>query len=162
MRVQEIMTRDVFCCNPSTNAAVAAELMWTRNCGALPVVENGGRVIGMVTDRDLFIALGTSNRKASNLTIGEIMSRDLAFCAPGDDVQTALRTMGQRQIQRLPVVDKTGLLKGVLSVDDIALRAEADGLPSDQVLGTLKAIWGRQIQRKAGELTTARSRAAVA
>jgi len=56
MRVEEVMTKGVSFCNPDTNAAAAAEIMWTQDCGVLPVLENSGRVVGVVTDRDLFIA----------------------------------------------------------------------------------------------------------
>jgi CBS domain-containing protein len=150
MKVQDIMTKEVSYCDPETNAAVAAELMWTRNCGALPVVEDGGRVAGIVTDRDLFIALGTNNRNAGDLPVGALMEKELSTCAPEDDIRSALKIMAQHQVQRLPVVDTTGALKGILSLDDIVLRADVDGLSNDDVLTAIKAIWARQIQPKAG------------
>jgi len=143
------MTKDVSFCNPGTNAAAVAEIMWTRNCGSLPIVDDGGSVVGMVTDRDLFIALGTRNRNAADLPVKEVMNKDLGLCAPGDDVRVALKTMAERQLHRLPVVDKDGALKGILSLDDIVLRAEADGLSSD-VLKTMKAICHRQKHRAVG------------
>ena len=146
MRVQEIMTKDVSFCSPGTNAAAATEIMWTRNCGALPIVVDGRGVVGMVTDRDLLIALGTRNRNAADLPVGEVMNKNLSVCAPDDDIRDALKTMAQRQLHRLPVVDKDGMLTGILSLDDIALRADADGLSTD-LLKTLKAICDRQNQR---------------
>ena len=139
MRVQDIMTKDVCSCSPATNAAAATEMMWTRNCGSLPIVEDGRGVVGMITDRDLLIALGTSNRNALNLPVGEVMTKDVSLCAPDDDIRDALNIMAQRQLHRLPVVDKDGVLKGILSLDDIALRAETDGL-SRELLKTMKAI----------------------
>jgi len=162
MKVQDIMTTEVSCCDPETNVAAAAELMWTRNCGALPVVENEGRLAGIVTDRDLFIALGTNNRNAGDLPVGALMKKEVSTCAPGDDIRIALQTMAHHQVQRLPVVDATGALKGILSIDDIALRADADGLSSGDVLKTIKAIWGRQIQRKAGDVQQSAPQRAVA
>jgi CBS domain-containing protein len=146
MQVQDIMTKDVAFCSPGTNAAVATEIMWTRNCGALPVVEDGRGVIGMVTDRDLLIALGTSNRNASDLPVGEVMKQGVSVCAPNDDIRDALKIMAQRQLHRLPVVDKDGALKGILSLDDIALRAEANGL-SKELLQTMRAICDRRNPR---------------
>ncbi len=124
--------------------------MWTRNCGALPVVEDGGHVAGIVTDRDLFIALGTNNRNASDLPVGALIKEQISTCDPEDDIRTALKTMAQHQVQRLPVVDTTGVPQGILSIDDIVLRADADGLSSEDVLTAIKAIWGRQTQPKAG------------
>ena len=150
MRVEEIMTKDVACCTPGTNAATAAEMMWRKNCGSLPVVDDADghadilqrRVIGIVTDRDLFIALGTRNQRAGELPVGEIMNRDLAYCSPEDDVRDALHTMAERQSHRLPVVNEDGSLKGILSIDDVALRADA-GLWSD-MFNALKAICSRR------------------
>lgn len=148
MQVQELMTKDVSFCGPGTNAAAATEIMWTRNCGSLPIVEDGRGVVGIVTDRDLLIALGTSNRIASDLPVGEVMNKDLAYCAPDDDVRDALKTMAQRQLHRLPVVGKDGTLQGILSLDDVSLRADADGI-SKELLKTMKAICDRQNQRAA-------------
>lgn len=146
MQVQEIMTKDVSFCNPRTNAAEATEIMWTRNCGSLPIVEDGRGVVGMVTDRDLLIALGTRNRNAADLPVGEVMNTDLSFCAPDDDVRDALKTMAQRQLHRLPVVDNEGALQGILSLDDIVLRTGTNGLSKD-VLKTMRAICDRQSRR---------------
>jgi CBS domain-containing protein len=152
MKVQDMMTKNVSCCDPGTNSAVAAELMWTRNCGALPVVEEGGRVAGIVTDRDLFIALGTNNRNASDLPVGALMAKEPSTCAPGDDIRAALNKMAQHQVQRLPVVDAAGILKGIISIEDVSFWAAADGLSDEDVLAAIKAIWGRQIQRKADDV----------
>ena len=142
MRVEDLMTKDVSCCNPGTNAAAAAEMMWSRDCGVLPVLEDSGRVVGMVTDRDLCVALGTQDRNASQLPVGEIMHREPSVCAPDDDVRRALKVMAQQRIHRLPVVDKSGTLKGILSMNDVILQAksETDGVFKDDVIRALKAI----------------------
>jgi CBS domain-containing protein len=142
MQVKELMTKDVSFCNPGTSAAAAAEIMWTRNCGVLPVLEDHRQVVGIVTDRDLFIALGTQNHNASELPVGAIMHREPAICAPDDDVRNALKTMAEEQVHRLPVVDEFGELKGILSMSDIVLQAKAgsNGALKDDVIRTLKAI----------------------
>ena len=149
MQVAEIMTKDVCSCSPGMNAATAAELMWNKNCGSIPIVEDGGRVVGIVTDRDLFLALGTSNRRPAELSLGEIMHKDLALCNPGSDVRNALKTMAQRQLRRLPVVDDAGNLQGILSLADIALRAD-DQLSAD-VLDVVRAVCDRRNRRKAAQ-----------
>jgi CBS domain-containing protein len=149
MRVEDIMTKDVSFCTPRTNAAAAAEIMWTRNCGSIPVVEDGAGLVGMVTDRDLFIGLGTSNRPAADLPVGDVMNKDVSLCVPGDDVREALKTMAQRGLHRLPVVDQDGALVGILSLHDIVLRAEKDGIPNE-VLKTMKAICRGHNQHAAG------------
>lgn len=123
-------------------------MMWTGNCGAQPVVKDGN-VVGMVTDRDLFIALGTGNKKAADLQISEIMNRDLSLCSPGDDLRSAMKTMGQRKLYRLLAVDQHGQFKGILSVDDIVLYAGAGGPSNEEVVKMMKAICERQIHRVA-------------
>ena len=149
MQVQDTMNKDVTFCSPETNAAAAAEIMWRRNCGTLPIVDESGRLVGMVTDRDLFIALGTSNVRPSELPVGAIMQRDVVLCNPGDDIRAALKTMAQRQLRRLPVVDEAGALKGVLSLSDIALRTPDD--LSVDVLNAARAIYDRRDRRKAAQ-----------
>ena len=145
MRVQDIMVQDASRGTLTTNAAEAAEIMWTKNCGSLPIVEDGGRVIGMVTDRDLFIALGTQNRLASEVLVGEIMHPAPSVCTPEDDVRHALRTMAKHRVQRLPVVDISGVLKGILSIDDVLLRT--DSAYKEDTIRTLKVI-GERLSRK--------------
>lgn len=149
MRVEEVMTKEVSSCGPGTNAAAAAEIMWNRDCGILPVLEDAGKLVGVVTDRDLFIALGTQNRNASDLPVGEIMHREPSACAPEDDIRNALKTMAQQGIHRLPVLDESGAVQGILSMDDIILRAkpESNGVFKDDVIRTLKAICEHQTRK---------------
>lgn len=148
MRVYEVMTKDVCSCGPETNAAVAAELMWKRDCGSLPVVKDGWRVVGMVTDRDLFIALGTQNRRAADLTVGEVMNRDLSLCFPDEDLRSVLKLMADKQVHRLVVVGEDLGLKGILSIDDIVLRAEEVAL-SKELFEALKALCRRPRRQRA-------------
>lgn len=74
MRVEEIIGERRFFCIPGTNAAKAAELMWIHDFGVHPVVDGSeGQLVGIMTDRDLFIALGTKGQNASGLIVGEVM-----------------------------------------------------------------------------------------
>lgn len=162
MKVEQVMTREVSYCAPATSAAAAAEMMWTRDCGALPILDEGKHLVGMVTDRDLFIALGTSNRTSAALPVGEIMSHEISYCRPSDSVRSALRTMAEQQIHRLPVLDKEGDLKGILSLHDIVLRTGTNDIRNEDVLNTMKAICAAQIQRKAAQPQQVEAHAAVA
>jgi len=154
VQVQDIMTRDVASALPLMNAAEAAEIMWNRNCGSLPVVADGGQVIGMVTDRDLFIALGTQNRRAADLAVGEIMHVNPSVCSPQEDLRHALQTMARQRVRRLPVVDESGVLQGILSIDDAVARAGAM-LADDGILGALKAICEAQTKQGAPNIQLA-------
>ena len=146
MRVQDVMTENVRFCSPDTNLAAVAETMWENDCGALPVVDAHAQPVGMLTDRDIAIALGTRNRQASEIRAGEVMSGAVYGVAPTDDVHTALKLMRKEKVHRLPVIDKDGTLKGILSLNDVALQAahsngaKTPELKYEDVVSTLKAI----------------------
>ncbi len=146
MKVQDIMTKKVKVCAPDTSVSAAAALMWDVDCGVLPVVSDGGKVVGLITDRDIAIALGTRNRLASDILVSEVMAAQVYFCAADDDIHVALKTMRKDRVRRLPVVNEEGLLEGIVSMNDIALHAEKfDGhrtkdLTYDDFVNTFKAI----------------------
>jgi CBS domain-containing protein len=143
MKVQDVMVRGVRFCGPETNLATVAKIFWEQACGALPVVENG-RTIGMITDRDVAIALGTRNAKAGETLVREVALPKVFFCLPQDDIHIALNTLRAQQVRRLPVVDNAGALVGILSLDDIVLFAEekpAAELTYPDVVDTMKAIY---------------------
>ena len=124
MKVQDVMMGTPATCNSGTNLGAAIEILWNRNCGILPVVNAENQVVGIVTDRDLCIALGTRNRLPGEITVAEVVSGKVFSCKPGDDIQTALATMAQEQVRRLPVINAEGKLEGILSMDDVTLHAE--------------------------------------
>src|ERR1700739_2656271 len=108
MKVKEVMKKTPYYCQSDANLGSATELMWNANCGFLPAESADGKVIGVITDRDICIALGTRNRLASEVTVGEVMSGKLYFCEPDDDIHMALLTMGQAKVHRLPVIAPNG------------------------------------------------------
>ncbi len=124
MKVQDVMMGTPATCNSGTNLGAAIEILWNRNCGILPVVNAENQVVGIVTDRDLCIALGTRNRLPGEITVAEVVSGKVFSCKPADDIQTALATMAQEQVRRLPVINVEGKLEGILSMDDVTLHAE--------------------------------------
>ena len=140
MKVKDIMTTDLKTCTPDTTVAEAAHLMWDRDCGILPVVDEG-ELVGVVTDRDMYIALATQNARASRLKVGAVATKKLATCTPEDDVQTALATLKQARVRRLPVVGPDGSVVGILSVNDILLAAgPGKAVGNEEVVETLQAI----------------------
>jgi CBS domain-containing protein len=149
MKVRQVMTRNAAFCGPESTLEEAAFLMRRHNCGFLPVVGDGGNVIGVITDRDVCIALGTRNRKPSDLRVWDVMPRKFFTCMEGDDVHCALKTLRCARIRRLPVIDRDGALVGVLSIDDIVLNAREHLLRKDisyaDVENTYQAIRGRPI-----------------
>jgi CBS domain-containing protein len=121
VRVEELMTRECRACDPEESLATAALRMWDADCGILPVVE-GGKVIGVLTDRDICMALALKGARPSERAVGEVSSRELWSCAPDDAVADVLAIMGRHRVRRLPVVED-GRLAGMLSLNDIVATA---------------------------------------
>jgi CBS domain-containing protein len=146
VKVKEIMATTPYYCQAETNLGSATELMWNANCGFLPVVSAQGEVVGVITDRDICMALGTRNRLAGETLVAEVMSRKPHVCEPDDDIHMALYTMGKAKVHRLPVVAQNGALLGVLSMDDVLFRAEPTSLgkepelSGDEVVRTFQSI----------------------
>lgn len=153
MKVNEVMTATPSYCQSETNLRSAAELMWNANCGFLPVLAEDGKVIGVLTDRDICVALATRNRLPGDVTVGEVMSGKLYFCDPDDEIHIALQGMKDGSVRRLPVIAKNGTLVGVVSIDDIMLHAEPTRLgrhaelSSDELVRAYRAIAQRQVAR---------------
>jgi signal-transduction protein with cAMP-binding, CBS, and nucleotidyltransferase domain len=101
----------------------------------------------VVTDRDICIALGEGNRLPADIVAGEIATKKVFCCQANDHIRTALRTMGEAKVRRLPVVDIEGKLKGVLSMDDVVLHTEGFSpghlleLSCLDVVDTLKKVY---------------------
>lgn len=142
MQVREVMQTAVRSCGPGTTVAEAGVVMFRADCGVLPVTDDTKKLLGMVTDRDITVALCTRGKKAHELTIQEIISNGPVTCRVEDDLRTAMHKMADAQIRRIPVVSSDGQLEGVLSINDIILHAKArgNGLTYPDVMETLKAI----------------------
>jgi CBS domain-containing protein len=151
MKVQDAMMRTPVCCSPETNLGSAIELLWERNCGILPIVDARRKVIGVVTDRDLCVALGTRNRLAGQITVGEVATGEVHSCRGQDDIHAALQTMAKKRVRRLPVVSEEGVLEGILSMDNVVLHTESAGwgrkpeLSDEDVVSALREIYGPQV-----------------
>ncbi len=140
MKVKDIMITEVRTCSPGTNLAAAAALMLDGDCGILPVVEEG-KLVGVATDRDMYIALATRNKLASQVTVGDVARKLVWTCGPDDDVHAALATMKQHRVRRLPVEGFGGTVLGIVSMNDILLAAGARGaIRSDEVVDTFQGI----------------------
>jgi CBS domain-containing protein len=147
MKVKDVMMRTPASCDPNTNLGAAIEILWNRNCGILPVVNAQGKVIGVVTDRDLCIALGTRNCLPGEVTVGQVVSGEVFTCKSDDDIRDALNTIAQKKVRRLPVVNDAGQLEGILSMDNVVLHSEAGiagkapELSHDTVVNTFKHLY---------------------
>jgi CBS domain-containing protein len=141
MTVKDAANFDVKACSASTDLASAAKIMWDRDCGAVPVVDDNRRVIGMVTDRDICIAAATRASRPSDIEVRDVMSSQVATCHAEDDVHAALKTMQSRQVRRLPVVDGQDRLTGILSMNDLVTHMNfRSGAEGQMFMDALKAV----------------------
>jgi len=125
MRIDQLMTKDVACCERGGDLGEAARIMWEHDCGFVPVTDGSEdrRVVGVVTDRDACMAAYTRGQSLREIPVRDVMSTAVRTCKPADDVAAAERTMREAQIHRLPVVDDADHLLGVISLADIAREA---------------------------------------
>ena len=144
MKVQDVMTDDVQTCRPESNLADAAMRMWRNDCGVLPVIADGQKVVGMITDRDICMAAATKHRDPANIRVKEVISGKVYGCSPDTDIHEALKIMQQKQVRRLPIISaEDGTLQGILSMNDLALKAKIERnteLSAEDVENTLRAI----------------------
>jgi len=122
MNVGTLCQRNVVTVSPTDELSVAARLMRERHIGCLVVVEGsgGGAVpVGMLTDRDIVVAIIARETESGQLQVGDVMTRNPVSVLESESLSTALRQMRAIGVRRLPVVGKRGELTGLLSLDDV-------------------------------------------
>lgn len=148
MTAKDLMTSNVKSCSADADLATVAKIMWDSDCGTVPVVNQERKVIGMITDRDICIAAATRSTAPANIRVREVMSGHVHKCFREDDVSTVLKTMQERRVRRLPVLDPQEQLVGIISINDLAARADrrpGASVPGDEFLATLKSICGHSV-----------------
>jgi CBS domain-containing protein len=141
MKVEQVMAPSPATCGPTENLAEAVERMWDANCGIIPVVDDLGHVIAVVTDRDICIAAATRGRAPGEIRVDEMERRPVVACRPDDDVKRALEAMKEHRVRRLPVTSDEGILHGIISLDDIASAAGSrNTITAAEVISAMKAI----------------------
>lgn len=145
MTARELMKTDVGACAPDDELVTVLLLMRDRQCGWAPIVESGGMLAGVITDRDAAMAmLNHPNRGAARIAAADAMTRQVVGCAPNDSVRSVLSMMAAHHVRRLPVLSPTGHLQGVISIDDIVLAPQKRGMPdADVILEAMRAIVAR-------------------
>src|SRR6185295_6312346 len=146
MKIRDLMTKPVASVRASDSTAVAARLMWDCDCGAVPVLDDDGRAVAMITDRDICMAALMRDRAPSAILVSEAMSRDLQYCQPDDNVSAAEQLMSAHQVRRVPIVDRERRPLGMLSLADIVRVSDpqkgrgARQVAPEEVAGTLADI----------------------
>ena len=140
MKVKDAMKIDVGACSTEDNLMKAAELMRVRDCGSIPLLDAEKKVVGMLTDRDICLAIASRNRKASDVKASDLPNNKAITCLAEDDLESALRKMRKHQIRRLAVVDKSHQLVGMLAISDVLLAVNKNKSLKKKIYSTLKAI----------------------
>ena len=125
MQVQEIMTRDPACCSPDDTIRDAAKIMADKSVGSVPVLNDAGELIGIVTDRDICCG-AVAEGGDSDTRVSEVMSTDVLTTTPDEDVSSCCEKMEERQVRRAVVTDKTGKCCGMVAQADIARDASGE------------------------------------
>ena len=120
MKVQDVMISPARSCTPEAAIVDAARTMWENHCGALPVLDDDGEPVGIITDRDICMVLVRKNRFPARIAVREVMTPHPFTCQPQDDVEEALTIMAEDRVRRLPVVSAEGHLVGIVSISDVA------------------------------------------
>jgi CBS domain-containing protein len=128
MKVREVMTQNPFCCVPKDTAQKVAQIFRNQNVGSLPVVadQQSKILIGMITDRDLCIAVLADGLDSKTTTIERFISPNPVTCRDGENLEKCERAMQEHQVRRIPIVDGDRRCIGIISQADLALKDKPD------------------------------------
>ena len=150
MRIEDLMTRNVQTCLANDTLEHVAHTMWSRDLGCLVVIDAQRHPIGMITDRDLAMAAYTQGVPLRNALVRSAMANKVLTCYPGTTIREVEITMQEAQIRRMPVVDNTGTVIGIVTLADIAHTAQMSRAPMNEYSGvaiTLAKITQRRASR---------------
>ena len=155
MLARDLMTTPARTCRVTAPLSEAAKTMLDESCGCVPIVDTNGRVVGILTDRDICLAVATRHERTADIPVREVMTSRVFTCGPDDPIDSAILTMKDHRVRRLPVVDVEGRLQGVLSADDLVRNTGlARGrLTAESVIDVLRHVCTPKVAP--GEMITA-------
>ena len=119
MNVKDLMTSPVKTCRISALLGDAARTMLRQDCGCVPIVDGRGRLAGMLTDRDICLAVAARELNPWEIPVRDVMSAKIVTCRIDDDVDAVLVAMKENRVRRIPIVDEDGRVRGLISIDDV-------------------------------------------
>lgn len=135
--ISQIMTRDVQVLPPSSTVQQAAEQMGKLDVGAIPVCD-GKQLVGMITDRDIAVRSSAKGQDPKTTKVSEVMSPDVSWCFEDASLADVTRTMQDKQLRRIPIVDRNKQLVGIVALADLANSSASDQTKSDGLEGVSK------------------------
>jgi CBS domain-containing protein len=124
MKVSEVMTREVATVDADQSAQEAANFMLQGDAGSIPVTD-GDRLIGMITDRDITVR-GIAQGRGPDTPVRELMSEGLICAREDDDIEEVAMRMSEAQVRRLPVIDESENLVGIVSLGDLSRESQGE------------------------------------
>lgn len=147
MKVEEAMSKSPAFCAVGSSAQTAAAIMNERGVGILPVVEDAfsRKLVGVVTDRDLCRVVIGDGRDPAHVWVRECMSEDPVTCGPDDEIGNAIRLMKENQLHRIPVVNRSHEILGILSITDLVFK---EIVTPEEVFAVLERVSERMFEPK--------------
>lgn len=153
IRIEQLMSQPVVSCRDTDSLRTAAGLMWEHDCGSVPVTDDEGHLVGVITDRDICMATYLQGKTLQAISVRDVMAKQVYACTTAETLEAAERLMSSKQIRRVPVVDAEQHPVGMLSINDIArhgISGQSNGIDRE-LLETMAAICqprARIIERK--------------
>lgn len=136
MRAKDCMSENTVCTSPNTNICDVAKLMGDKQIGCVPICENTGKIIGIVTDRDLILRGVACDKDAKSTPVSDIMTKEVIRTSPDTDIAEVAEIMAKNQIRRIPVV----IDEKVVGIVSLANLAYSNDLTNENLGGTLDSI----------------------
>ncbi|MBZ4375129.1 CBS domain-containing protein [Corallococcus sp. AS-1-6] len=145
LTARDIMTRQVRTARRDSSLREVAQLMRDEDCGVVPIVDAQGRLLGLVTDRDLALRAFTGQRAVDGLRAADVMTEELEAVLPEEDLHGVIELMGRHQVRRIPVVEPDDRLVGIIALGDIASRADQDEELQEALerISSRRSFWSR-------------------
>ena len=140
MKAAALFHRTVTSCTDRDTLEQAAGLLWRHNIGCLPVLGDDGRLVGMITDRDIMIAAFLQGAPLRSMTVSSVMIKEVMTCGADDEIDVIVGQLLARRLRRIPVIDADRRVIGIISLNDIARAAIANQLSIGGIAAVLAAI----------------------
>lgn len=136
-KCNDVMTKDPVCCLPEDTVVKAAQLMKNKDIGCIPIIENENArsLIGIVTDRDLALAIVAEGRNPKHTTLKDVMTDTIVSCRAEDNLQEVMDVMSDYQLRRMPVVDYENRIIGIVTQADVATRTDQPERTAEVIKG---------------------------
>jgi len=146
MNAREAIRRPVPTCTPLSSLDDVGRLMYESDQGAITVVDGDGKLVGLLTDRELAMAMAAKNRGAGQIMARELLGGEVVRCLAEDTIAEAYQKMKTQRIRSLPVVDAEGKSVGVLSLEDLAHASTQGGITHEQIVSILEVLGKTRVE----------------